>query len=213
MMKNPNFLKISLSTLALSAMSVPLLTQAYTLTRQLEVGSVGEDVSAVQTFLAADVTLYPERLVTGYYGLLTQGAVTRFQVRNGIPAVGRIGPITLPIINAQMNANALDKSAPSIYSLGVNPSRTEASFSWSTSENASAIIYYSTSPIAMTEAGPGTAVTIYGTSLLVHSDLRTAHSANLNGLQPNTTYYYVVYVRDSFGNESITWPNTFHTNS
>ena|SRR3989344_1699028 len=215
MIKNTKFPKVGFALIALVVMGAPLFAEAYILTRQLEVGSRGADVSAVQTFLAGDTTLYPEGLVTGYYGNLTKGAVAKFQVRNGIPAVGRIGPMTLPVINAQMNGGntGFDRSAPSIHSLSVSPSNTGATFNWNTNENASAIIYYSTNPIAMTEAGPGTAVTIYGSSFLVHTDLRTAHSASLTGLQSNTTYHYVVYVRDGSGNESITWPTTFRTNN
>ncbi len=207
------FLKISLATLSMVAIASPLFVQAYTLTRQLEVGSRGADVSAVQTFLAADPSLYPEGLVTGYFGPLTEGGVKRFQTRNGIASVGRIGPITLPVINAQMNGGntGFDRSAPTIYSLKVSPSNNGAALDWNTSESAASIVYYSTSPLNIMEASVGREVTISG-STLVNSDLRTSHSANLTNLQSNTTYYYIVYVRDASSNTSVTMQSSFRTN-
>lgn len=97
--------------LAVSMMAVvPFLAQADTITRQLELGMSGNDVSSVQTFLAKDRTLYPQGLVTGYYGFLTKSAVSNFQVRNGISAVGRIGPSTLPVINMQMSGMVVNDS-------------------------------------------------------------------------------------------------------
>jgi len=201
--------------LALTLMVGFQQAQAYTLTRQLEVGSRGADVSAVQTFLASDSSLYPEGLVTGYYGMLTSGAVSRFQTRNGISAVGRIGPITLPVINAQMNGGVggFDINAPIIRSLSLNTSSTTAAFNWNTNEGAAAVVYYSTSPLVVSEAGVGTQINISGTSLLVTTDMRTSFSATLIGLQSNTTYYYSVYVRDASGNTTLTWPSTFKTSS
>ncbi len=188
------------------------IARAETLSRQLELGMSGSDVSSLQIFLAADSSIYPQGLITGYFGFLTKAAVSNFQSRNGIATVGRVGPVTLAAINAQMNGNMADKYAPTISSLSVNVSNTSAAFSWNTSENSAAIIYYSTSPLAMTEANANSGVTVSGTSLLVHTDLRTSHAATLTGLFPNATYYYVVYVRDGSGNESVTWPSTFHTN-
>ncbi len=202
MIKNTKFLKAGLATLALVVLGAPLFAEAAMLTRQLEVGMSGADVTELQTFLAADASLYPEGLVTGYFGALTQAAVKRFQTRNGIPAVGRIGPMTLPVINAQMNSGSTvgtDRTTPLIYSLTVSSSNTGATFSWTTSKNTSAIIYYSTSPIALTEGDSSGSVHVTGSTLLVHTDLRTTHQASLSDLQSNTTYNYV------------TWPATFRT--
>ena len=215
MIKNLSF-KLGLMTLALMLMSAPLFAKAEMLNRELEVGSTGSDVGSLQTFLAQDVTLYPQGLVTNYFGFLTKAAVSNFQSRNGLPPVGRVGPMTLPILNAQMSGGGSmggDRSAPMIYSLNLGTTNTTATLNWNTSEGAAAIVYYSTSPIALSESGPNTAITVYGTSLLVHTDLRVSHSATLTGLQPNTVYYYVVYTRDGSSNESITWPSSFRTNS
>lgn len=45
----------------------------------LRYGDRNEKVRLLQTWLAKDSTVYPEALVTGYFGLLTQKAVIRFQ--------------------------------------------------------------------------------------------------------------------------------------
>lgn len=194
--------------------SLAYTASAATLYRQLDLGMTGSDVSSLQTFLAQDSTIYPQGLVTGYFGTLTQSAVSNFQARNGISTVGRVGPITMAAINQQMNTGintGADRAAPIISSLNVNTTNSSATLSWNTSENASAVIYYSTSPLSMVEASATSGVTIGGSSLLVNTNLQVSHSGTITGLQSNTTYYYVVYVRDGSGNENITWPSTFRT--
>lgn len=74
--------------------SAPFLAQA-AISQQLDLGASGDDVTQLQTFLAEDSTVYPEGLITGYYGALTAAAVSRFQTKNGLPAVDRVGPMTL----------------------------------------------------------------------------------------------------------------------
>jgi hypothetical protein len=187
---------------------MPFSADAAMLYRQLQKGMTGSDVSDLQVFLATDATIYPQGLVTGYFGNLTFSAVSNFQARNGIATVGRVGPITMAAINTQMANGLGDRVSPFIGPVAVTSTNTGATINWSTNENSAAIIYYSTSPISMIE---GEHVTIGGSSLLVHTDLRVSHSGVLTGLTPNTTYYYVVYVRDGSGNESITWPSAFQT--
>jgi peptidoglycan hydrolase-like protein with peptidoglycan-binding domain len=53
----------------------------------------------LQTVLAEHDSIYPEKLVTGYFGPLTRSAVSRFQADNGLAAVGRVGPLTLRKLN------------------------------------------------------------------------------------------------------------------
>ena len=57
-------------------------------------GSEGDKVKVLQTLLSADASLYPEGLVTGFYGPATRRAIERFQRKNGLEAVGFIGPKT-----------------------------------------------------------------------------------------------------------------------
>jgi peptidoglycan hydrolase-like protein with peptidoglycan-binding domain len=204
----------SIMTLAFMLMSVPLFANAATLYRQLQLGMSGADVSSLQSFLAQDNTIYPQGLVTGYFGSLTKSAVSNFQARNGIDTVGRVGPATLAVINTQMGDGSMSNdSTRVINSVGINVSNNQATIAWNTSENSSAAIYYNTSPISMTEATDYSPFSINSPSMMVHSDLRTSHSGTLTGLAPNTTYYYVIYVKDAQGNESITLPTTFRTSN
>jgi len=74
--------------------------------RTLKLGSSGSDVSRLQIFLAQDPSVYPQGTVSGYYGALTQAAVSRWQVKynivsSGSPATtgwGVVGPRTAAAI-------------------------------------------------------------------------------------------------------------------
>lgn len=64
------------------------------LARDLTLGASGEDVSVLQQFLIR-VGVYPEALITGYFGTLTRRAVQKFQQEQNIaPASGYFGPLT-----------------------------------------------------------------------------------------------------------------------
>ncbi len=84
------------------------IQQILKLTQQLWQGRRGEEVELLQEFLATDPEVYPEGLVTGYYGPLTMRAVQRFQERAGIEQVGRVGPQTLSKINELLEEGAGD---------------------------------------------------------------------------------------------------------
>lgn len=211
-----NFTKVGVSVVALTAFVLPNITLADTLYRQLDPGARGADVSSLQTFLAQDRTIYPQGLVTGYFGGLTTSAVSNFQARNGLATVGRVGPQTLAAINSQMNSGGsmgVNQVAPSISQVNVSTSASSASISWYTDENASGIVYYSQNPMQITEASAGMSVNIVGATAIANLDPRTSHAATLSGLNANTNYYYVIYVKDVSGNESITTQNSFRTNN
>lgn len=57
-------------------------------TRFLKQGLEGDDVANLQIFLARDREIYPEGLVTGYFGPATERALKRFQSKYGIVAGG-----------------------------------------------------------------------------------------------------------------------------
>ncbi len=212
------------AVVSLLMFGIAFTANAATLSRSLELGMNGSDVSALQTYLASDSSIYPSGLVTGYFGQLTKAAVERFQTAQGIvhagtPATtgyGRVGPVTMAALNAKMggyNGPVGNSTSPAINSLSVSTTNTSASLNWNTNENASAVVYYSASPIPMNEASASTGVSIGGSSVLANTNLQSSHSATITGLSPHTYYYYVVYVRDGSGNESITWPATFQTNN
>ncbi len=76
------------------------------LLRQLREGMTGEDVTLLQQILATDPDVYPEGLVTGYFGPLTRNAVKRFQKIAGLDQVGLVGPQTLSRINQLLTEGA-----------------------------------------------------------------------------------------------------------
>lgn len=203
---------VALATLALIAMMVPFFAHAEVLTRQLQVGMTGSDVSSLQTFLAADATLYPQGLVTGYFGFLTKSAVANFQSRNGIAAVGRVGPQTLPVLNAQMANGVGDVNAANLYSMNVSYGSNTAAVSFSSNEVVRATVYYSQSPLNVSETINN--VNIVGANTAsTDTALKTVHNISLSGLQANTTYYYMVYTSDASGNVTVSVPSSFHTNN
>ena len=55
---------------------------------------VGGDVSRLQATLAKDSAIYPEGLVTGSFGRLTEKAVKKFQAKYNISPTGFVGPLT-----------------------------------------------------------------------------------------------------------------------
>ena len=60
------------------------------LTDGLKKGVRHEDVIKIQKLLATDFTVYPEGIITGYYGEMTRRAVINFQQRHGLLATGEI---------------------------------------------------------------------------------------------------------------------------
>ncbi|MES2668725.1 MAG: peptidoglycan-binding protein [Patescibacteria group bacterium] len=85
-----------------------------TLSGTLELDATDEttdgDVTRLQTILAKDVAVYPERSVTGYFGPATLAAVKRFQLKEAIvPATsagyGLVGPATKAALAAACSAS------------------------------------------------------------------------------------------------------------
>lgn len=194
------------------SVAIPLGVYADVLNRQLQLGMSGSDVTALQTFLAKDPTIYPQGLITGYYGFLTKAAVSNFQNRNGISAVGRVGPATLPVLNLQMNSGGMVNTfgtAPMITSVNTNASRNNTTISWNTNEFARGVVYYSSSPLITYERT--NSVDVSGNTAMSDNDFHTSHSVYIPNLQSNTVYYYMIYTTDQDGNVSVTFPATFQT--
>ena len=75
----------------------PLPVPKMTFTKDLTVGSRGDDVRKLQVLLIARGFLFGE--TTGYYGVLTKTAVIAFQMDNGLPPVGNVGPRTRAVLS------------------------------------------------------------------------------------------------------------------
>lgn len=76
------------------------------LINQLKEGMSGEEVQLLQTILAADADIYPEGLLTGYFGKATVKALKKFQKKYGLAAEGVLDKKTIERLNeflAQQN--------------------------------------------------------------------------------------------------------------
>lgn len=85
------------------------------ITKRLVLGSRGDEIKTIQDLLAQDKEVYPEGLVTGYFGSLTKKAIQKFQEKYGIakegePGYGDVGPNTRAKIN-QILAGAAGPAA------------------------------------------------------------------------------------------------------
>lgn len=70
---------------------------------QLRRGMTGDEVMSLQEFLAQYPDVYPEGLITGFFGALTENAVKRFQRKHGIDQVGQVGPATRARLHALLD--------------------------------------------------------------------------------------------------------------
>ena len=80
---------------------------------KLRRGAQGEDVRVLQKFLATDPAIYPEGLITAFFGSLTESAVKRFQAKIKLEQVGQVGPQTLARINEILSAAGVTGDVPS----------------------------------------------------------------------------------------------------
>jgi len=67
----------------------------------LKVGSRSEEVKNLQEILKDDSTIYPEGLITGYFGLMTEKAIRKIQAKCGLPKTGVIDQDTIKCIFPQ----------------------------------------------------------------------------------------------------------------
>ncbi|MES2623307.1 MAG: peptidoglycan-binding domain-containing protein [Patescibacteria group bacterium] len=205
--------KFNIVLICLAFALAPALTFA-ALTRQLELGSQGTDVSDLQRFLATDSSVYPSGLVTGYFGSLTKAAVTRFQAKNGISQVGRVGPQTMSVINSQMGGTTLGSAPMFTTPVGVTLNGNTATFNVNTNIPSRVSVFYSTSPITGTEnvfVTPMT-VTLSGTGVMTGTSLLTANNVVSLPLESNRTYYFRAVATSANGEVSVTYPATFQSN-
>lgn len=92
------------SSLATSEVILPYLTGPFSF------GMTSTQVRVLQEYLAKDSAIYPEGLVTGYYGELTKKAVARFQDRFGLATpqddfYGLAGPQTRAKISSTLGTS------------------------------------------------------------------------------------------------------------
>ncbi len=198
---------------AIAALSFAAPALAASISSQMSVGSRNADVTTLQQTLATDSSIYPQGLVTGYFGSMTAAAVSRFQAKYGLPQVGRVGPMTIAKFNEVYGGTASVGGAPIISNVTLAPNNSGMNVLWNTNQTATGVVYYSTSPLVVTEAtGPGKAPNISGSGVMsMTTGAGTNNSLGLTNTTASTTYYYMI---ESIGPSgvSVTWPTTFKTN-
>ena len=71
--------------------------------QDLYYGMTSSEIKCLQQFLAnLGSNIYPEKLITGYYGPLTMAAVKRYQALKGIITTGYFGPLTRAKVNQEL---------------------------------------------------------------------------------------------------------------
>ncbi|MDO8490246.1 MAG: peptidoglycan-binding protein [bacterium] len=80
--------------LAATKKEVAIIKEELRITKTLKFGMADEEVKKLQEFLSTMPDIYPEGLVTGYFGSLTEKAVKKWQEKNEIESVGIVGPKT-----------------------------------------------------------------------------------------------------------------------
>ncbi len=266
------------------ALQVQTATEFNAFLITLSLGSRGEAVTALQALLAANPDIYPEGLITGYFGKATERALKRLQKEHGLEQVGMVGPRTRALLNRLLgdnqiafedddedddndgddndsnrghgnredrrpcaivppghliapgwlkkhdgvrpivpecqrlprgiedklddddddddDSNKFDTTAPIIRNLlATSTASTTASISWSTNENATSTLWYSTT----------TPLSISSATRLDNNTRKSSHSYNLTGLTASTTYYYLLKVSDKANNSTATSEHSFVT--
>jgi len=223
--KNAAFLGtgVALFSVLLFGMSA-LTAHAAMISHTLDLGSTGQEVTDLQTYLAGTPAWYPEGLVPGYFGTLTQSGVQKFQtaqniVSSGTPTstgYGRVGPLTMNTLNQLMNSGnqSYAGSVPVLSPLMIQTSSNSVTFSWSTNEPTTGQSYWDTTPIRADEAtGLHQTPYVSGTLALAPNGMQTYHTVTISNLMPNTIYYYFGRSIDASGDMSVYLESWFKTNS
>ena len=87
------------SSLKKTKEEVEIIKAELKFTKSLRKGESSDEVKQLQEFLKQFPDIYPEGLVTGFFGSLTETAVKRFQQKHGIESVGIVGPKTIQRLN------------------------------------------------------------------------------------------------------------------
>ncbi len=202
--------------IALSVIVLFGAQSASALSTSLSAGASGSEVTELQSFLAEDVSIYPEGIISGYYGPLTVAAVQRFQCKQAIvcsgsaatTGYGRVGPATLAKINSLQGVSSVpgipntggDAAAPFMTPETVGVSSTTAVIRWSTAEPAlNSVLLGQFWPFYL------------GTAQSASSGIGMSANVIITGLQPNRTYHYVRQSVDMAGNVQWDFGGTFTT--
>jgi len=72
--------------------------QAKSFSKELKAGDYGDDVKNLQVILGTDPSIYPQKVVSGYFGSLTVEAIKKLQTKYGLTVTGILDKPTQEII-------------------------------------------------------------------------------------------------------------------
>ncbi|MEK7565025.1 MAG: peptidoglycan-binding domain-containing protein [Patescibacteria group bacterium] len=208
---------------------VPVLVMAQSssleLTRSLSLGMRGEDVKALQQFLAKDSKIYPEGLTTGYFGSKTQTAVKKWQQKYGIEAIGIVGPKTIAKMK-EISFTELPKQSESAVQNTNTPEKTTTqpiiindteppTATLTLKVPAPTKIYIKVNPSEEVTAVYEYGLTInYGTTIKISDQYFSSPTGiYIENLVSSTTYQIRAKVTDKSGNVGYSQNYTFTTPS
>lgn len=202
----------------LEKVEITLEETSIVFTKNLSRGDQNDDVRKLQEFFKKDPAIYPEGLVTSFFGELTEKAVQRFQKKEGIvnsgsgatTGFGHVGPKTRARLNELSAAPTIssvftippgiDTRKPSISRVRVSNIRdASATVRWTTDEVADSFVNYKKS------------TPVDGGISLSSERLTTSHRLGLKDLESDKAYYFNVVSADSSGNISTSTGHSFTT--
>ncbi len=94
----PSVIFAQATSIAGVSVTAPPATMMMPFSTSLKFGDQGDEVRSLQDILKSDPEIYPQGLVTGYYGRLTQEALKRLQTRYSLPKTGMVDEATRAVI-------------------------------------------------------------------------------------------------------------------
>lgn len=202
------------------------------LTKRMMKGMNDQEVKTLQEILATDSEIYPERYLTGYFGVLTEKALKKLQKKAGLMETGEVDDRTLWKINELLTEGAgrsgkippgllrapgilkklglatttppgQDRTAPVISNgAAASTTATATTIVWQTDEPTIGEVNYATSTPVLS-----------ADRLMIGLDfsLSTSHRVFLGNLATSTTYYYYLRATDRTGNSATTTDASFTT--
>jgi zinc D-Ala-D-Ala carboxypeptidase len=179
----------------------------------LRVGSKGDAVRFLQTFMASSPAVYPSGTVDGNFGPNTKAGVVQFQVAFGLVPDGLAGRNTITKINGLISVGqGLDINAPKMNALVVGVNGRNANVSFYSDEPVKVNVFYDTNLINWNNWNDGVmSLATPNISGLQSSDntFSTNKQFTISNLSPNSMYHYVIVITDESGNSTVTWPAVF----
>ena len=96
----PPYENSSIPTPKVATPATGISAEATSITYSLAKGMQNGQVTKLQQILAHYPEIYPEGLITGYFGLATERAVKSFQKKYNLEQVGYVGPKTRVLLNS-----------------------------------------------------------------------------------------------------------------